>query len=434
MPEIPEHLLRRSAQARAEALGVPLEQALAEMGLTPEGEAVSEPLEEMTADVSAATPETEIPEELQAREAAARQTALGESAAQPAPVEELVEAEETIEPAPAEEPVTEAPAAAAESKVPEALLRRSAEAKAKATGRQVEEILAEMAGGGAPAGGGPAAEPKPTEPEPVAAPAASGSKLPEALLRRSAEAKAKATGRPVEEILAEMAGGGAPAGEPKPAEEPAEEPPAPASETPGAPPEPEVAGRTTIVTAPPVTPPAGTPEGVRPQRLLTVVRAKSIQQVKAEPTDKVNVWPHLLLIEFVALLGVTAFLIVLSVILQAPLLELANFNATPNPSKAPWYFLGLQELLSYFDPQIAGVTVPGIIGLIGLMAVPYVDRNPSTKPSDRKFAIVFFTFFLVAAATLTMLGTLFRGPGFNFSYPWSDGIWFDDLKDWISFE
>jgi quinol-cytochrome oxidoreductase complex cytochrome b subunit len=68
------------------------------------------------------------------------------------------------------------------------------------------------------------------------------------------------------------------------------------------------------------------------------------------------------------------------------------------------------------------------------MTIPYVDRNPSTRPSDRKFAIVFFTFFLVAAATLTMLGTLFRGPGFNFSYPWSDGIWFDDLKDWISFE
>ena len=87
-----------------------------------------------------------------------------------------------------------------------------------------------------------------------------------------------------------------------------------------------------------------------------------------------------------------------------------------------------------FDPQIAGVTVPGVIGLLGLMAVPYVDRNPSTKPSDRKFAIMFFTFFLVASATLTMIGTLFRGPGFNFSYPWSDGIWFDDLKDWIFFE
>ncbi len=165
-----------------------------------------------------------------------------------------------------------------------------------------------------------------------------------------------------------------------------------------------------------------------------MVRAKSIQQVKAEPTDKVSVWPHLLLIEFVALLAVTAFLIVLSVILQAPLLDLANFNLTPNPSKAPWYFLGLQELLSYFDPQIGGVTVPGIVGLIGLMAVPYIDRNPSTKPSDRKFAIMFFTFFLVASATLTMIGVLFRGPGFNFSYPWSDGIWFDDLKDWIFFE
>jgi quinol-cytochrome oxidoreductase complex cytochrome b subunit len=222
----------------------------------------------------------------------------------------------------------------------------------------------------------------------------------------------------------------------------AAETPAPAAattEAPAAAEPPETAppvttGRTTTVTAPPVIPPAGTPEGVRPQRLLTVVRAKSIQQVKAEPTDKVNVWPHLLLIEFVALLGVTAFLTVLSVILQAPLLELANFNATPNPSKAPWYFLGLQELLSYFDPQIAGVTVPGVIGLLGLMAVPYVDRNPSTKPSDRKFAIMFFTFFLVASATLTMIGTLFRGPGFNFSYPWSDGIWFDDLKDWIFFE
>jgi hypothetical protein len=224
------------------------------------------------------------------------------------------------------------------------------------------------------------------------------------------------------------------------AAEAAPEAPAAAVETPptdAPPPESSpapVAGRTTTVTAPPVVAPAGTPEGVRPQRLLTVVRAKSIQQVKAEPTDKVNVWPHLLLIEFVALLGVTAFLTVLSVILQAPLLEIANFNATPNPSKAPWYFLGLQELLSYFDPQIAGVTVPGIVGLLGLMAVPYVDRNPSTKPSDRKFAIMFFTFFLVASATLTMLGTLFRGPGFNFSYPWSDGIWFDDLKDWISFE
>ena len=91
-----------------------------------------------------------------------------------------------------------------------------------------------------------------------------------------------------------------------------------------------------------------------------------------------STWPHLLLIEFVALLAITALLIVMSVVIQAPLLEAANANVTPNPSKAPWYFLGLQELLTYFDPQIAGVTVPTIIGLIGFMAIP-VHRSQSIE-------------------------------------------------------
>ena len=401
MPEIPENLLRRSAEARAKALGVPLEQVLAEMGLTDEGAAPAAVIEEVTGGVSADTPGTTIPDDLRAREATAREQALGVDstagtskpaaeptpAAPPEPAPVVEEAPPVEEQAPTEEPVPAA-AAAAESKIPEALLRRSAEAKAKATGRPVEEVLAEMTGG-APA---PAPAPVVEEAPPVEEQAPSEEPVP------AAAAAAVAT---------------------------------PPGDTPAPVPS---AGRTTTVTAPPVVAPPGTPEGVRPQRLLTVVRAKSIQQVKAEPTDKVSVWPHLLLIEFVALLAVTALLIVLSVILQAPLLDLANFNLTPNPSKAPWYFLGLQELLSYFDPQIGGVTVPGIIGLIGLMAVPYIDRNPSTKPSDRKFAIMFFTFFLVASATLTMIGVLFRGPGFNFSYPWSDGIWFDDLKDWIFFE
>jgi hypothetical protein len=192
--------------------------------------------------------------------------------------------------------------------------------------------------------------------------------------------------------------------------------------------------RAAIVNPRPVAPDANVPEGVRTQRLLTVVKARAIQQVKADPTDKVNTWPHLMIAEFTALLAMTAFVILLSVILQAPLLEQANFNATPNPSKAPWYFLGLQELLSYFDPQIAGVTVPTIIGLIGFMMIPYIDRNPSTKPSDRKFAIMLYTIFLTGSATLTIIGVLFRGEGFNFAYPWRDGIFFDDLKDWVNFE
>jgi hypothetical protein len=189
-----------------------------------------------------------------------------------------------------------------------------------------------------------------------------------------------------------------------------------------------------VVNSRPSVPPAGLPEGVRTQRLLTVVKARAIQNVRAEPTDKVNTWPHLMLMEFGALLAITGFLVILAVIIHSPLLEPANFNSTPNPSKAPWYFLGLQELLSYFDPQIAGVMVPLFIGLIGFMFIPYVDKNPSTRPTDRKFAIMLYSLFLAGSATLTIIGVLFRGQGFNFSYPWEDGVFFDDLKDWVHFE
>ncbi len=260
--------------------------------------------------------------------------------------------------------------------------------------------------------------------------------LPEHLLRRSAEAKAKALGISVEEAMAQLKGEAAPT--PPPAQ--AAPAPAPAPTPAPEPVEVQATAAVAVMGDPtratsvrPVAPPVSGPEGVRTQRLLTVVKAKAIQQAKAEPQDKVNTWPHLMILEFAALLAVTGILIVLSTVLQAPLLEAANFNVTPNPSKAPWYFLGLQELLSYFDPAIAGVSVPLITGLIGLMAVPYIDRNPSTKPSDRKVAIFLFTFFLMGAATLTMFGVLFRGPGFNFVYPWHSGIFFDDLKDWVHF-
>jgi len=175
------------------------------------------------------------------------------------------------------------------------------------------------------------------------------------------------------------------------------------------------------------------PEVKVTQRLLTVVKAKPIQKSVSAPVDKVNTWPHLMLPEFIALMAMTAFLIFISAILQAPLLEEANPNITPNPAKAPWYFLGLQEALSYWDPQIAGVMIPLVVGMIGFMAIPYVDRNPENHPSKRKYAIMMFTFFLAGAGTLTIIGVLFRGPGWNWTYPWVDGIWFDDLLDWVNF-
>ena len=131
-----------------------------------------------------------------------------------------------------------------------------------------------------------------------------------------------------------------------------------------------------VVSTRPTVPPKGTPEGVRTQRLLTVVKARAIQTVKAEPTDKVNTWPHLMLMEFGALLAITGLVVIMSVVIHSPLLDPANFNATPNPSKAPWYFLGLQELLSYFDPQIAGVTMPTITGFIGFMDGPLRRQEP----------------------------------------------------------
>jgi menaquinol-cytochrome c reductase cytochrome b/c subunit len=297
--------------------------------------------------------------------------------------------------------------------IPEHLLIRSAEARAKALGISVEQALAEMRGE--------------TEPTVVA-------KEPEVKVIDETPAPAAETPAPAAETPAPAAETPAPAAE-TPAPAPAAETPAPApaAETPAPAPAAE--------TPAPAASKADTPEEVDfapevkvTQRLLTVVKAKPIQKPVAEPVDKVNTWPHLMLPEFVSLMAMTAFLILLSAILQAPLLEEANPNVTPNPAKAPWYFLGLQELLSYWDPQIAGVMIPLILGVVLWMAFPYIDRNPETHPSKRKFAIMFYTFFLAGAGVLTIIGVLFRGPGWNWTYPWIDGIWFDDLLDWIHFE
>src|SRR5210317_179783 len=273
--------------------------------------------------------------------------------------------------------------------------------------------------------------------------------IPEHLLQRSAEARAKALGISVEQALAEMKGESDPTVITKePEVKTIDETPAPAAETPAPAAEtPTPAAETPALAVKVEEEPAAkapdpdapdevdfAPEVKVTQRLLTVVKAKPIQKSVSEPVDKVNTWPHLMLPEFVALMAMTAFLIFLSAILQAPLLEEANPNVTPNPAKAPWYFLGLQELLSYWDPQIAGVMIPLVLGLVLWMAFPYIDRNPETHPSKRKFAIMFYTFFLAGAGVLTSIGVLFRGPGWNWTYPWIDGIWFDDLLDWIHFE
>jgi hypothetical protein len=170
--------------------------------------------------------------------------------------------------------------------------------------------------------------------------------------------------------------------------------------------------------------PTTTGPGGHTQRLLTVVKSGSIQQTRAEAQDKVHTWPHLLVVEFASILIVTAGLLIFSALVKAPLLGLADFNKTPNPSKAPWYFLGLQELLTMFNPQIAGVLIPGV-ALILLMFAPFIDKNPSSKPSDRKFAIAIFTIFVLMWAVLVILGSFFRGPGFNFILPWKDGIFFE---------
>ncbi len=170
--------------------------------------------------------------------------------------------------------------------------------------------------------------------------------------------------------------------------------------------------------------PIGAGPGGNTQRLLTVVKSGSIQEVKATPIDKVHTWPHLLAAEFVASLVCLAFTFVFSVFVNAPLLQLANNNQTPNPSKAPWYFLGLQELLTMFHPMVAGVTIPGV-GMIVLILAPYIDKNPSNKPEDRKFAISLMTVHLMFWAVLVMIGSFFRGPGFNFTLPWRDGLFFE---------
>jgi hypothetical protein len=143
---------------------------------------------------------------------------------------------------------------------------------------------------------------------------------------------------------------------------------------------------------------------------------------KTESDEKLFTWPDLVYTEMLCMIALTIVMVVWSVGLRAPLEEAANPTSSPNPAKAPWYFLGLQEMLVYFDPWLAGVVLPTLI-IVGLMAIPYIDTNPRGNGyysfRERKWEIgVFLYGFLVLWSFLIITGTFLRGPNWNFFGPY----------------
>jgi len=167
------------------------------------------------------------------------------------------------------------------------------------------------------------------------------------------------------------------------------------------------------------------PMAARPYRLLALVKQDAVVRVQKEPDDTVMTWPHLLTIEFLSAVAMSIFLLLLGLFINAPLEELANPNVTPAVAKAPWYFLGLQELLAYFHPTVAGALTPAAI-LVGSALIPYLDRRNihSTRPSDRKLEVSLFSILWALGLAVTFIGIFFRGPGYSFVLPWVNGFFF----------
>ena len=171
---------------------------------------------------------------------------------------------------------------------------------------------------------------------------------------------------------------------------------------------------------------ADDPQIIEGQRVLGVVPGKPpIGEEKIPKKHKmVFVSPHLLVRHAVAGLAILLVVLVVSIFFNAPLKEIANPAVTPNPEKAPWYFIGLQELLSLLHPMIAGVLLPTLL-VGGLMMLPYIDRNPQKAIRFRKVAVWTFSLFLGAWIIFTVIGFAFRGADWQWVWPWVE--WHGEL-------
>jgi quinol-cytochrome oxidoreductase complex cytochrome b subunit len=167
------------------------------------------------------------------------------------------------------------------------------------------------------------------------------------------------------------------------------------------------------------TPPAGRGDqlrpGPRPRTTGPELVTPPLVVRRREEEETVVTFPALIYREFLAGLGMFVFLLLVSIWVNAPLLQKANTAITPNPAKAPWYFLGLQELLERFPPVMAGVAFPTFV-IVGMMLTPYLDKNPSRRPHDRKVAIALFTVYASLAVAFVVIGVFFRGLAFNWDW------------------
>ena len=158
-------------------------------------------------------------------------------------------------------------------------------------------------------------------------------------------------------------------------------------------------------------------EGAARYRVLGTVPREADVRVAQEPDDSVFSWPHMLVRHVVVGTATVVGVFVLAILFNAPLKDIANPDLTPEVAKAPWYFAGLQELLAHYQPMIAGVLAPGA-AMAFLTILPYIDRGRGWRIRDRKMVVIVFSVLAVAALILTLVGTLFRGPGWSWVWPW----------------